>query len=448
MIRLFFTLLLLLMSYCGFSQEMHLTDCIKYAIENNLSLSTAKINAQIAKENYRQAKRNMLPIIESGISGGQLFGKSIDPNTNSYVDEGSILSSNMYLTTQLNIFEGFTRQNTIRYNKLQHLMSTEEVKQSQMEIAFKVMNSYYDVLYYTELLRITDEQVKLTRMNLKNTEKLIEIGLKAASDLLEMQAQEVSEIHNRILTKNKREKAMLVLKKLMNFPVNERLELVEETANVLVQKIPEADSIYEIAHTHMPLVKKSQLNVKASRRNLAIERGQLYPTLSFGGNISSNYADSWKRQINPDDKNSGYKTVSFNEQISENISKRIFLRLNIPIFARWASRSAIKTAKYKLEIARNDLENTEHTLRQEIAEDCQQLQALSEEQKQLEIKQKAMEAAYHVAEKKLEQGLLNVMDFYTAKNQLANAETELLRTRMQRLIKAKTMDFYLGKAIY
>lgn len=448
MIRLLLTLVLLLMSYLGVTQQMQLEDCIKYALANNLTVATAQVNTDITKEKYRQAKRNMLPIVESAISGTQLFGKSIDPNTNSYVAEGSILSANMYVGAQLNLFEGFKRQNMIRYNKLQHLMSKEDCNQAKMELAFQVMHNYYDVLYFEQLQQIADEQIKLTQLNLENTEKLIELGLKAESDLLEMRAQEAAEIHNRITVKNKKETALLALKKLMHFPLSEVLELTQEIISPLVSVTPSIDSIFQIAYTHMPLLKKSELNVKAVRKSLAMQRGDLFPSLSFGGNLSSNYADSWKKPIDPNNTDLGYKTVSFRDQIDENISKRIFLRLQIPIFSRWANRSAIKTAKYELQIARNELENTALTLRQEIVEEYQQLTALKEEKRQLQNKQQAMQEAYRIAEKKLEQGLVSVMDFYAAKNQLANAEAELLRTQLQLKIKEKTIDFYLGKAIY
>ncbi|PIF03352.1 MAG: hypothetical protein CR987_00245, partial [Draconibacterium sp.] len=379
-------------------------ECIKYALSNNISLSNTEISASVAQEEYRQSKRNMLPIIGTGIGGGQLLGRSIDPKTNTYVSEGSIMSANIYLSAQIDLFDGFKKQNRIRYNKLRYLMSKEDISQAQMELAFKVMNYYYDVLYYIELEKIASEQVKLTQLNLKHTKKQIDLGLKAASDLLEMQAQEASEIHNQIVMKNKKETALLTLKKLMNFPISRNLELSKKALLTFANTVPSADSIYKMAQQHMPLLKKSALSVQASKKNLAIQRGNLYPSLSFGGNISSSYSDSWTEPIDPNNNQLGYKTISLHDQLSSNISKRLFLQLNIPIFSRWANRSAIKIARYNLEVAQNELKDTERLLHQEIVSEHQQLTALVEEQKQLQIKQKAMKEAYKVATKKMEQG--------------------------------------------
>ena len=48
------------------------------------------------------------------------------------------------------------------------------------------MNRYYDVLYFNRLQEIVQNQVELTAINLQKTEGLIELGLKAESNLLEM----------------------------------------------------------------------------------------------------------------------------------------------------------------------------------------------------------------------------------------------------------------------
>ncbi len=448
MIRLSLTLCLIVFGFWGFSQEMKMEECIHYALVNNISLTNVEIKASVAKERHQQSKRNMLPIVESGIFGNQLFGRSIDPKTNTYVSEGSIFSANMYLSAQISLFDGFKKQNRIRYDKLQYLMSREDVNRWKMDLAFKVMNAFYDVLYYTKLETIAMEQVKLTKLNLQHIQKQIDLGLKAESDLLEMQAHEAAEIHRQISLKNEKEMALLLLKKMMNFPVNQSFVVSETTLVNFKNTVPSVDSIYQMAHKHMPLLKKSELNLKANQKYLAIRRGDLYPSLSFGGNVSSSYSDSWTELIDPNNTEMGYKTIPFQNQFSNNISKQLFVQLRIPLFSRWENRSEIKIAKYNVETARNELLEAEQLLYQEIVSEHQQLAALTEEQKQLQIKQKAMQEAYKIAEKKLEQGLINVMDFYTAKNQLANAEAELLRVQLQRIVKEKTIDFYLGNEIY
>jgi len=53
-----------------------------------------------------------------------------------------------------------------------------------------------------------------------------------------------------------------------------------------------------------------------------------------------------------------------------------------------------------------------------------------------------------VSEKKLEQGLISVLEFYTAKNQLAQAEADWMRTILQLKVKERTIRFYMGEEYY
>jgi outer membrane protein len=46
------------------------------------------------------------------------------------------------------------------------------------------------------------------------------------------------------------------------------------------------------------------------------------------------------------------------------------------------------------------------------------------------------------------QGLISVIELYDSKNILAQAKSDLLRTKLQYTIKKKTIDFYLGKPVF
>ena len=56
--------------------------------------------------------------------------------------------------------------------------------------------------------------------------------------------------------------------------------------------------------------------------------------------------------------------------------------------------------------------------------------------------------AFKAAEKKFEQGLINVIEFYIAKNRLANTNSQVLRARLQWEIKIKTIEFYKGQRFW
>lgn len=425
------------------AQDMSLEDCIQYAFEHNIALANQKIQSKIAKENYLQARRDLLPAFGAGSGADMFFGKSIDPTTNDFVNE-RLFSTSFYLNSQLELFNGFVKQNNIKFNRLQLLISREDVRQGEIELRFQIMNHYYDALYYQSLLKLTDEQLALTQLNLQKTQKLIDLGLKAESDLLEMQAQEAAEVHNQLQVKNNWDNALLNLKKLLHFPVEDMLVLKQED-NSTVEALLSMNEIYHQAVSHMPLIKKAALDVKATQKGVALAKGQLFPSLLLGANYGTNFADSRKEKRYPEDENSTeMRTIPFEKQFSQNASQSVFLRLNVPIFYQWGRHSKVKQAKHQLNIAENNQKDMARVLYQQIADDYQQLQALSKEKEQLIIQQKALQKAYEIADKKLNQGLISVIEFYAAKNQVAKAKADLLRTETLLKIKEKTMEIYTG----
>lgn len=431
-----------------YAQSMNLNECINYALENNLSYENKKIESDIRNEMFRQSKRDFLPNIGAGSTANKQYGRSIDPTTNTFVDQ-NFFSMNFYLDSQIDLFKGFTQINKTKFEKLNYLIALEEIKQKEIEIAFAVMEKYYDVVYFRNLNEIVKEQVSLSQSNLTKTEKLIELGLKAESDLLEMKAQEASELHNLILAENQRDLALLSLKKLMNYPTVDNLNIEEELSFTSTDTILDANSVYEIALSHMPSVQRASLEVESSRKSIDIAIGNLVPRIALGSGIYTNFADSRKQLIEPNNPgNLLMQTIPFNDQWSQNMAKSIYLGIQIPIFNKWSGQSKIKLAKMERVIATNQQKEEQQNLYQLITEDIQQVKSLYKQRNQLLAKKDAFEKAYTISEKKLEQGLINVIEFYTAKNQLAQAQADWMRTLLQLNIKEKTIQFYLGQEIY
>lgn len=429
-------------------QAMNLDQCISYALKNNLSFANKNIEATINNELHKQSKRNFLPEVYGGSSLNKRFGRSIDPTTNTYVNQ-DFFSMNFYLDSQIDLFKGFTRTNTIKFHKLQLLISREDIKQKEIEIAFEVMHQYYDVLYFNNLVDIVQEQVVLTKLNVDKTNKLIELGLKAESDLLEMKAQEATELHNLVTAKNQLELAILSLKNLMNWPIDDELHIENEPLLFTTESLPKNKIILESAMQHMPSIQRAELDVEATKKQVDIARGNLAPRLSMGGGIYTNYADSRLEEFYPDNPNNPVtRTISFREQWSQNMAQSVFITLQIPIFNRWNGMSQVKQAKWERTMALNRQKEEQQNLYRLVSEDLQQLRSLHNERELLQSKKDALKEAYIVAEKKLEQGLISVIEFYTAKNQLAQSETDWVRTLLQIKIKEKTIRIYLGEEMF
>ena len=422
-------------------QKWSLNQCIEYAIQNNLDVEGQQIMTAMDKEALKQSKRNLLPAIGAGARYNINFGKSVDPNTND-VTYNSFGSNSYSLNGSLSLFEGFIKQNRIAYNRFILLAGAAQEQSLKTDIAFEVMAAYHNVLYYKGLLAIVEEQKQLSDLHLFKVKKEAEVGISAKTDILEIEARLADEELLLIRTKNNLRASVLHLKRAMNCPVNQDLQLTEVSAEpvILKRELEDAAEVYQLALEHLPSVKAKMEQLNATEKVLAITKGNLYPSIALSGGYYTGYYETRT--------SAGGNTISFGDQIKNNASQNVGFSLSIPVFNRWSVRSQITLNKLELKKERVDLQNFRNQLFYEIESYCQDLSAATAEFLQAKKQTESNELAFEVVEKKKEQGLVNIIDFYTGKNLLANARSELLRTKLQYILQRKTIDFYMGKPVF
>jgi len=305
------------------------------------------------------------------------------------------------------------------------------------DLAFSIMNSYFNVLYYEGILKVAIEQVEASKLNLKKTEKQFELGLKSKTDQLEMSANLEKEELNRIQIENGLKKTMLQLKQQMNLTDNTELVLEQEQSVTFATEKPDQGSLFSTFTQWSPYYQSQLIQVDQSKTLLAMSRSQLYPSISAYGSVGTGYY-----------KNVSGPGVAFKTQFKNNLGESAGASLSIPIFSRWSSRSGIKIAKLNVEESITKLDQEKQKLYFEMLNNLNDLEALEKEYNQCVKRQDAEQLVYVAAVKKLEQGLISVVDFYIAKNTLANTNSQVLQAKLQWEIKKKVLDFYQGKRFW
>ncbi|MCG6189776.1 TolC family protein [Maribellus maritimus] len=419
-------------------EKWTLERCIEYAVANNLDVRDRELQSEMNEEYFKQSKRNLLPYVSLSGGGSNSFGKSLDYDTYEYTNTSRIYSS-FNLSTGVDIFRGFIRQNTISLRKMNHLAGIEDEKMQKYNIAFSVMEAYYNTVYFKGLMEIVAEQIELSRLNVEQAKRHIALGLKAKSDLLEMESALAKEEVVYIQTENSYKGALLDLKQTMNITPDEDFDIEYTSTGDELSGVDSTtpSAIFNKALDFYPTVKAGELRKEAAQKELAIAKGYLWPSLSLSGGYSS-YFSKIKGNTN---------TETFSNQIKNNASQSISLSLSVPIFEKLAYRSDIKRAQLNYLQAETQAEKTSQQLFNEITQNYQDLESYNAEYTQLEKQVDFAQIAYEVSEKKMEQGLISVIELYSSKNTLAQAKSDLLRTKLQYTIKKKTIDFYLGEPL-
>jgi outer membrane protein len=417
----------------------NLNRCISFAIEHNIGLKKMEIQEQMASEDLNQAKRNLLPGLSASSRAGINFGRSVDPNTNDIVNN-EFFNNSYEIGASLTLFNGFRMINQIEYQKFRKKASELNRLNATDDLAFGVMNSYFDVLYQQGMLKIAEEQVETSRINLRKIEKQVELGMKSRADLLEMRANFETEELRRIQVENGLKTSKLQLEQRMNLTEEGELALEEIADQFAVSQRPDQQNLFAAYTRWSPYYQSFEAQMQASRRVLAISRSQLFPSVTAYGGMGTGYYETTK-----DDAG---KTIGFGTQLDNNRNQYLGASVNIPVFSRWAARSDLKKAKLQLIQSQNTLEEEKQKLYFEMANNLNELEALEKEYNQYLKQQEADQQAFQASEKKFEQGLVNVVDFYIAKNRLANSGSQVLRARLLWESKKKALEFYQGKRFW
>jgi len=410
-----------------------LEECIRFALENNLDLKQSAFTAEIADQQYRQERWNMIPKIGASSELYYSAGRHVDVYTNAIVTSPKYYNT-YSLGAQVNLFNGFSQQNRISYMKYKKEVASNTMLENTNDLAFNVMNSYYDVVYYEELLNITTDQKHLSEINLKKTEILVNTGLKATADLLEVKANLEKDELTCIQTGNLLNSAWISLRKAMNISSDSTFKLMrsEYTVNVA----PEADSkkLFEAYLLTSPQIKSFEQNRMASKMNIRINKAAFMPSLDAGASVNSSIVLSDKTDFYRQFKGSGGQYIG--------------LSLSIPIFGRRANITNLRVAKIEYADATAKLDQARQNLYFEVMTNINDLKAAETELSQARKQLAADTLAYQAAEKKYEQGMINVVDFYTVKNRMSSTYAQVLRSELTAEIKKRIIDFYRGNRFW
>ncbi|HVE60501.1 MAG TPA: TolC family protein, partial [Chitinophagaceae bacterium] len=125
--------------------KLTLQESIDIAIKNNIEVKQRDLLAEAARVDYKQAKTNLFPTINGNISHGINQGRSIDPFTNSFVNQ-KINYASYGLGGDVILFNGFTLQNAIKQNAFAYDASKMELQQAKDNLTLAVILAYLQVL--------------------------------------------------------------------------------------------------------------------------------------------------------------------------------------------------------------------------------------------------------------------------------------------------------------
>ena len=435
---LFISILLLVSCVASKAQEKQWTldACIQYAVENSPRVNKLKAQNSIYQQDYLGAIGKLIPSLNVGTNAYFNFGRGIDYDTNTYIDINAL--SNAYsVYSNLTLFDGLSNIYRIKMQKANKLAGKQQLEQEREMVAYDTMESFFNVLYYKRMVQLAQEQAEESANNMKQANRMEELGMKAKPDVAEMAAKEAADIYNLTRQKNLLAIGMILLKERMNFPMDEALDIVDEESEVLIVKTGETiPAIYETARAFNHKVLSAESALKVQQMNKRVAMGGFSPTISMEAGISTGFA----RYLD------GSDYEPFVDQFKNKRGSYVGFTLSVPLFNGFSKTTNYKRSKAQVMIAESEFQETLRALYSEIEQAVADMNGQADAHRQAVRQREAMETAHEANQRKYDEGLISPLELHTSANRVVEAKAEELNAELQYRLKARLVRYYKGES--
>ncbi len=445
-----------------------LQESVSTALKNNFDVKQSELRSESASIVLKQSRRDLLPAISGSVGHGYNQGRSIDPFTNSYIDQ-NVGFANYSLGGSITLFNGLLLQNSIRQNSLAYEASRMEQQQARERLTLDVILAYLQILSNEDLLNQATLRADLSRQQVKRLETLNKEGAIPPSQLYDLEGQLANDELSIINTRNALDASRLRLAQLMNVEYRPDMQVarLSEAALQLTQRYPfSAGDIYNSAVDQLAIIRGAALRKESAEKGVQVARSSGMPNLSFSSNLFSNYSSLATRNslggienvttdqyidvngtrypVIAPQQNMRSEKIDFSDQLKNNYSSSFSLNLRIPIFNSQATRSRVAQAKVDLKSAELAEETTRLELKQAVDQAYFNMQAAWDRYGALNRQVEAFRKAFRAAEVRFNAGAGTSVDYSVAKNNYDQAQINLINARYDYVLRSKVLDYYRG----
>lgn len=432
--------------FCGIlgnaqEKKWTLLECVNYALENNISIEQSQLDVDLADITENQAKSNFLPTLNANGSYSINTGANINPATNQF-ENNVFRSVSGAINSGINIFSGLENWKTLQRSRINKIAAQYRLDKMKDDISLFVANSFLEILFNREQLKVLVSQNEVTKENILNTQQLVDAGVLPQGDLLELKATEATQNQQIIAAENALFISKLGLAQTLQLKDYDTFDIADEdyglVAGDILEKRP--SEIVEKAKEEINDVKIAATNFELAQKDLELQRTAYYPTLSGFVGYNTRWAST---QLNPFTG----EDIPFIDQLYLFDGTSVGLQLNVPIFNRFTTRNNVKRSKVEVERSKYLLEQAELDLESTVYQaynDAKNSKKTYEAALQTE---EARKLAFEYAQERYDVGFSNAFDFNQSRTAYENAQSDVIRTKYDYIFKLKVLEFYFGLPI-
>lgn len=433
-------------SSVGQTKKWTLQECVEYALKNNISIQQTDLDNKTAAVEKTAAIGGFLPNVNANASHSWNIGLNQNITTGLLENQTTQFTS-AGLNANVAIYNGLQNQNRLRRANLSILAAQFQLSKMKDDVSLNVANAFLQILFNKENLKVQLELLSTDEKQYKRTDELVNAGVVARGDLLDVNATVASDKQKVVAAENSLFLSKLSLAQLLQLEDFQNFDVVETNyeASESPTMLEKPEAIIAKAKQERVELKIAKSNLDIAQKDIAIAKGAYQPSLSGFYSFSTRASNS-DRILGFDGSGQpifGGPSPLF-DQFSNNKGHNFGVQLNIPIFNGFTTKNTVDRSKIAFERSKIASKQAELDIERNV------FTAITDAKGALNAYEAAMTAlearteALNYAKEKYAVGLMNSFDFNQAQTLYANAQSEVLRTKYDSIFKVKVVEFYFG----
>ncbi len=431
-------------------RDMKLDDCIRIALEKNLSMQSSRENVKISESSYRMSKAVSSPSMS--LSGGNSYSSNEDESDSAelsysqYFTSGATLSasaetdrsksdtsdesysSSASITLTQPLLKGLGGSSVEKTAKGQKILDeeiaiTRSLQDSRRSLIHSITSAYYRLLGSQRSIDIARQAVDEAERVLKVAKVKKEEGMVAKIDVTRSEVQVASKRSSLVSAIRSYESSMENFVETLGLPLGTVLTL-DSTIQYIDRKI-DLEKETEKAFQNRLDFKSAKLNLERKDIALRIAQQNRLPQLDAALSYSASreeekYSDSWKFS---------------DPELTASVS------WSIPL---WQDHIDLKESYLQAESSRKiyaiNLEDTQRGITLEVRQAVISVEEARENLEILKVSISQAEEALRLAKRSYEEGLQTYLDVLDSQNSYTSTQNSYTSALINYLVALSNLD--------
>ena len=433
------TAIAIALSACA-QKKWTLTECIDYALQNNITLQQAKLQKQSATEERKQAKAALLPSLSASTS--QSFGyrpwleNGVATVTNGTVNSKvnkTYYNGSYGINAQWTVWNGNQNRNQVKLGEVSEQQAELQTETTANNIQERIAQLYVQILYMNEAVEVNKQSLETSKRNEQRGKEMVEVGKMAKADLAQLTAQRAADEYTIVEAESNIANYKLQLKQLLELTGDEAFDIEMLTAGdeQALAEIPALSTVYETALGGRPEIKKAQLGLKQSDIQMNIAKAGAMPTISINGGVGTSTASM--------------SSQNWDKQIKTNFDASVGASVSVPLFDNRKTKTAVNKARIQREQAQLELLDQQKQLYATIEGYWLDAETNQQKFKTALTTVESEQASYDLLEEQFRLGLKNIVELMTGKDRLLSSQQNKLQAKYTTILNRQLLRFYQGE---